>query len=394
MATEMMPAQVSILQERMKGAQSSLNKFINRRDEVDSVTDKSFLEKIARYTEAFESASRKVVEFHDKQMRASQVLNGASDSTETIDKIQAQPTEEEGVEEGRRLQELEVTAAKELAELEATRTQHVVEVKRYGAAMCSRIANLEEVQGQILVEFPKVIEQSERRAHEAQVALELIEKQKAEEAKVIEEKTRAEAEAVRVQQEAQEEIRKQQEEYEQKLKREKLESEKDALETRQNAEQFATEWPKGERGVVEAVDLLRTRANEDELKVALSGLAAILEALISHPDDESRRTINTQNEKFQLDIARFGTEVLFAAGFKLKHTRCEGEYEDNGLAKFATRLVLREPDPFSDIDQWTIWFDNLKACSVTASRLASEVGAKAMKPLEAPPTWANKGKAY
>jgi len=321
MATEMMPAQVSILQERMKGAQSSLNKFINRRDEVDSVTDKSFLEKIARYTEAFESASRKVVEFHDKQMRASQVLNGASDSTETIDKIQAQPTEEEGVEEGRRLQELEVTAAKELAELEATRTQHVVEVKRYGAAMCSRIANLEEVQGQILVEFPKVIEQSERRAHEAQVALELIEKQKAEEAKVIEEKTRAEAEAVRVQQEAQEEIRKQQEEYEQKLKREKLESEKDALETRQNAEQFATEWPKGERGVVEAVDLLRTRANEDELKVALSGLAAILEALISHPDDESRRTINTQNEKFQLDIARFGTEVLFAAGFKLKHTR-------------------------------------------------------------------------
>lgn len=60
---------------------------------------------------------------------------------------------------------------------------------------------------------------------------------------------------------------------------------------------------------------------EGELQVALGGLSAILSGLINHPDDDKRKAIKLNNDKFQADIGQFGCEVLYAAGFKLKHFR-------------------------------------------------------------------------
>ena len=116
---------------------------------------------------------------------------------------------------------------------------------------------------------------------------------------------------------------------------------------------------------------------DDEYARAVGALAAILDGVVRHPDDEKRRRLRRANPRFHGDVARHdgGCEALFAAGFHLQ-TLAGGDalassagvpYDEDDGEVF---LVLREPDPISDgLDAWSGFFDTLKE---SAARVAAE----------------------
>jgi hypothetical protein len=139
---------------------------------------------------------------------------------------------------------------------------------------------------------------------------------------------------------------------------------------------------------------------------------------------------SAHNFRFHEDIGRFagGREALFASGFALVHrppelqgapqsaaTAVVGVRRDENesgaplathggerggscggggverpaaaAAQLEAVAVLREPDPFTDLNGWTAWFYNLKACAAEAARAAEACGAPVPSPHAPPPAW-------
>jgi hypothetical protein len=73
--------------------------------------------------------------------------------------------------------------------------------------------------------------------------------------------------------------------------------------------------------------------------------------ILSKPEEVQYRKIRRDHERFLQDIGRHtgGKEFLIAAGFQLA-------VDENEIPC----LISREPDIENDMDEWSIWYNNIK----------------------------------
>ena len=64
--------------------------------------------------------------------------------------------------------------------------------------------------------------------------------------------------------------------------------------------------------------------------------------------------------------------------------------EGESPAEVEAVLLLREPDPMTELDAWSAWFDNLKSCTEAVAAAAAALGASRTAPLGSAPAWVDK----
>lgn len=176
---------------------------------------------------------------------------------------------------------------------------------------------------------------------------------KAAEAERLAQEERQRQEEERQRQEA-EEARRQEEAELNRAANEAREATRRAQEAAAQAEQdWINSIPKGPGGVRTQIQILKDDTQDDPAtqKTALTSLLTIFTQIAQHPEEINFRRIRRDHPQFHQDIGRFkgGREVLIAAGFQLTTL-------DDVPVFFS-----KEPDLESDMDGWSLWFDNLKA---------------------------------
>ena len=122
------------------------------------------------------------------------------------------------------------------------------------------------------------------------------------------------------------------------------------------AAQAERDWiasiPTGPEGLRKQISILKEHTKDDlsAQKTALKSLLQIFTQIFQHPEEVNFRRIRRDHPQFNQDIGRHkgGREIFIAAGFKLTTL-------DDVPVFFS-----KEPDIESDMDGWSLWFDNLK----------------------------------
>lgn len=181
------------------------------------------------------------------------------------------------------------------------------------------------------------------------------EKLKAQQQLQEEEKRRQQEELARAQQEAElsrraQEARAAREQAEQRA----LQQEE---ERRMEQERIDREWmdsiKHGPEGVKEQLRILKeaTATESGAYSTAVSALHTLFSQIVAHPEEVNFRRVRKNHPKFHQDIGRHdgGREVLIAAGFRL------GAIDD------VPCFISTEPNIETQMDEWSEWFDLLKA---------------------------------
>jgi PUB domain len=249
----------------------------------------------------------------------------------------------------------------------------ISDAPRYGAKTAVRVHNLLIVYGAVRKAIfrafgmpddaadtaaaadPSSVVSSLRQAVEVQQTEERLAKMRAQQL----------AQAQQAHQLAQEEQARQEEERQrlqaqESRRQEEEEIARQAEESRQRrarAAQAERDWvdsiPKGPQGVRQQIQRLKDDTQDDPVarKTALSALLTMFTQIAQHPEEINFRRIRRDHPKFQQDIGRHqgGKEILIAAGFQLVTL-------DEIPCFFS-----KEPDLETNMDEWSLWFDNLKA---------------------------------
>ncbi|CAB9500123.1 expressed unknown protein [Seminavis robusta] len=193
----------------------------------------------------------------------------------------------------------------------------------------------------------------------AQKAQEAAQGQQQEKLKEAEERRKLEEEERQRQQEeqkrlqAEQERKRQEEEIAQRAEASRLA----ARQAQEAAAQAERDWinsiPKGPEGVRTQMKIIKQSTQDDPQAktTALQALLTIFTQIAQKPEEINFRRIRRDHPKFHQDIGRHkgGRELLIAAGFKLQTL-------DDIPCFFS-----KEPDLETDMDGWSLWFDNLKA---------------------------------
>eukprot|EP00635_Sarcinochrysidales_sp_CCMP3193_P009970 CAMPEP_0118904982 /NCGR_PEP_ID=MMETSP1166-20130328/9218_1 /TAXON_ID=1104430 /ORGANISM="Chrysoreinhardia sp, Strain CCMP3193" /LENGTH=375 /DNA_ID=CAMNT_0006844251 /DNA_START=28 /DNA_END=1155 /DNA_ORIENTATION=+ len=136
------------------------------------------------------------------------------------------------------------------------------------------------------------------------------------------------------------------------------------------------------RGPAALRSALRSSALDQEATAHVPALARVVAAISESPDDERRRKLRCSHDAFKRDfgdplpppiqaaIEAVGFTLLYRAKEKKtgpppasssspprKHD--DDEEEEDEEEPF---FIMREPDPMTDLDAWSAWFDSLTAC--------------------------------
>jgi hypothetical protein len=113
---------------------------------------------------------------------------------------------------------------------------------------------------------------------------------------------------------------------------------------------FNASVPVGVTGMDMALAQLRQHVDPKQFKKALETLSLLLRNIVGSPENPIFRHIKTSNAHIEADLGQFpgGYACLISTGFLLMVQ--EGEKV----------FVMEEPDLASDLDAWSVWFDQLK----------------------------------
>ncbi|KAJ1448905.1 hypothetical protein M885DRAFT_537564 [Pelagophyceae sp. CCMP2097] len=135
------------------------------------------------------------------------------------------------------------------------------------------------------------------------------------------------------------------------------------------------------RGVGAVETALETLRNADygaDYATALCNVERLLGTICEKPDDSQLRTIRVANARFAEAMGRFAgvREVLIAAGFDLVHRESPVPMPadvDDDFCCFEAFLICHEPEPLIDTEEWSNWFNNLRACHARVKEEAQKL---------------------
>lgn len=216
----------------------------------------------------------------------------------------------------------------------------------------------------VVEELRSVVAKQQELARKETLAKQELEQNQREQDNLLEEKRRQEEEKLQRQQQ----LAKAQEEAElsrraQELREKRQEEERRALELEQQRrreqeqEQKDREWmdsvQKGPDGVRQQIECLKQSTADEPgaFPTALGALHTLFSQIVAHPEQVNFRRVRKDHPKFHQDIGRHqgGREFLIAAGFRL------------GAIDGVPCFISTEPDIETQMDEWSDWFDLLKA---------------------------------
>lgn len=214
----------------------------------------------------------------------------------------------------------------------------------------------------IVEDLRNAVSRQHEQAKQEALEKELLEQNQREQEKLEQEKRRQDEERLKNQQQeaqAQEEAafsRRAQEARERRQEEERraLEEEQQRrLEQERQDNEWMSSIPKSPDGVRQQVEVLKQSTAEEPgaLATALGALHTLFSQIVAHPEQVDFRRVRKGHPKFHQDIGRHagGRELLIAAGFRL------GAIDD------VKCFISTEPDIEKQMDEWSEWFDLLKA---------------------------------
>ena len=151
--------------------------------------------------------------------------------------------------------------------------------------------------------------------------------------------------------------------------RNRLERKRSREKRRRDQVQASNASPRGPDALDAALTALGPHA-------AIGALAGILHAIHESPDDVRRRKLRCAHDAFRRDFGDFPIDprlqaVIEAAGFRLLYRtkepsttkgQLQDTLDDDDDDDEEPVFIMQEPDPMSDLDAWSAWFDAVSAC--------------------------------
>jgi hypothetical protein len=209
------------------------------------------------------------------------------------------------------------------------------------------------VKDSIIVTLEKMIkadQESKRKSEKEELTMKMklqSEKEQYEKKLELELKRKEEIEQVQKQKEREELARRAEE-----ARLQRIENERRAIEAEREADRaFLSSIEVGVEGVKKQLQVMREHSSQSEYNVGLRALHTIFKQISSRPEEIQFRRIRLDHPQFNEDIGRHcgGKELLVAAGFKFQ--QIDGK----------KCLFSAEPDLMTDMDEWSSWFDLIKA---------------------------------